>query len=250
MASDLEFATDLALRAAELVGDVSEVHHKSSPTDVATNIDLAIHDFITNEIHQRFPDDVVWSEEGSVRVGRRRWIIDPIDGTANFIRSLWPYAICIGLEIDGDYCTGVVYDVVHREMYAASVSGPATAPVSSRRLRESFIGVSGTNRPVELQERLRIVNALAPVCDSVRDMGSTAMQICLVAGGRLDAHVVTNVNEWDVAAAFVVARQAGCAVEGFEAGTPGTHKRAIVGPPELVKQIRNVLAGLPEALHP
>lgn len=221
---------------------------KSSATDVATATDKAIERVIVDTIRASYPDDGIAGEEGSALVGTtgRRWIIDPLDGTANFVRGLWPSVISIAVEVDGVLHTGVVFDPAGGDMFSAATG--AGASLNGNRLwrrdevvvlERAFIGISGSNRPPARQFRAELAGRLALVADSVRDLGSTALQLCAAAAGRLDAHIGIDVELWDMAAGVIVAREAGCVVEGFERGTAAGPREALVAPPSLIDAVRN-----------
>lgn len=244
--SDLETASDLArLGGARLLEDVGRPRHvrsKSLRTDVVTATDRAIQETIVRRIRVMHPDDGILAEEdGETLAGTsgRRWVIDPLDGTSNFVRGLWPAVVSVGLERGGELSAGAVYDPVQDELFAAEIgSGAYCNGIKLDRshdaveLRDAYVGISGAEARGPDTMRVKAFSRFAVEADSVRDLGSTALQLCYVAHGRLDAQLVFAVRPWDAAAGFVIAREAGCVVEG-------DYEKALVAPPRLASIVRS-----------
>ncbi|MEJ7833072.1 MAG: inositol monophosphatase family protein [Nocardioides sp.] len=227
---DLVWIALVAARAAaHLVrerseGTVTVADTKTSDIDVVTEADRAAETLIRDTIRGLRPDDAFLGEEGDDEPGTTgvRWVIDPIDGTVNFLYGLPQYAVSIAAELDGTVVAGVVLDVANRTEYVAR-TGPEGP--SAHRNGES-IGVRG---PAPLAQRLiatgfsydrdvRAVQAAAlarllPRIRDVRRLGSCALDLCLVADGRLDGYVEEGVNLWDHAAAGLIAQAAGARLE-------------------------------------
>ena len=222
-----DLALDAGRAAAELVrerarGDVTVAATKSSDIDVVTEADRASEALIRAHLSAARPDDAFLGEEGDDTAGTSgvRWIVDPIDGTVNFLYGIPQYAVSIAAERDGEVVAGVVIDVQHATEYVghlADDSHPATATRDGRP-----IAVRG---PAPMSERLfatgfsydrrvRVLQAeavtrLLPLVRDIRRLGSCALDLCLVADGRIDAYVEEGVNLWDHAAAGLIARLAG-----------------------------------------
>ena len=222
------------------------VRSKTVPTDVVTEVDARAQAMIVEGITSSFPLDGVLAEEQLSRSGSsgRTWIVDPLDGTANYVRGLWPSAVSIGVECDGELVTGVVYDPRHDEMYCATRDEGAYrngVRLPSRgdaelSLRSSFVAVSGAEVHDEAMVRPHLLEQLARLSDSVRDLGCSALSLCYVADGRFDAHIALGVQRWDVAAGYVIAREAGCDIAPLvEVG----NESAIVAPPSLQRPLRD-----------
>ncbi len=250
----LQFTEAITRRAGPLFLEGLDSEHqittKSSNTDVTTQTDLAIQNLIVNEIQEHFPHDGILAEENLLIEGRnsRRWIIDPLDGTSNFVRGLWPSAISIGLESEGKFVCGVVFDPVHDELFSAAdghgsfVNGKRLDRTDdSVKIDEAFVGISGTSRTKPPEYRADLLGRLVTETDSIRDLGSTALQLCYVANGRYDAHIVLNVSIWDIAAGFVIAKEAGCLVEGFREGSPASAEGALIVVPSLMLSLRSLV---------
>jgi len=222
-----DLALDTARAAAELIRGraeqgVSVADTKSSDVDVVTEADRAAETLIRDRIRATRPDDAFLGEEKDDEPGTSgvRWIIDPIDGTVNFLYGLPQYAVSIAAEVDTEVVAGVVLDVAKRSEYVArpgpegvvalrngrpiEVRGPA--PLSQRLIATGFA----------YRAEMRAVQALAvarllPQIRDIRRLGSCALDLCAVAEGMLDGYVEEGVNLWDHAAAGLIARSAGAA---------------------------------------
>ncbi len=231
---DAGVLADLAIEAARAaaalvreraVGGVSVADTKSSDTDVVTQADRDAEALIRQVIRAARPDDAFLGEEGDDVVGTTgvRWIVDPIDGTVNFLYGLPQYAVCVAAEVDGEVVAGIVLDVVRRVEYVArpdatgatvalrdgeplTVRGPA--PLGQRLIATGF----SYDRDRRALQGAAVTRLLGVVRD-VRRLGSCALDVCHVAEGRLDGYVEEAVNLWDHAAAGLVARAAGARTE-------------------------------------
>ncbi len=220
-----DLALEVARAAAVLIrersaGAVEVAATKTSDVDVVTEADRASERLIRERLRAARPDDALLGEEGDDEPGTSgvRWIIDPIDGTVNFLYGLGGYAVSIAAEVDSVVVAGVVLDVTRGIEYAAhrtargpvatrngrpvSVRGPA--PMSQRLIATGF----SYDREVRRGQAEALVRLLPQVRD-VRRLGSCALDVCLVAAGRLDGYVEEGVNLWDHAAAGLVAEAAG-----------------------------------------
>lgn len=240
-----DLAVEVARAAAALVrqraaAGVSVAATKSSDVDVVTEADRASEELIRSLIGSARPDDAFLGEEGDDVTGTSgvRWVVDPIDGTVNFLYGLPQYAVSIAAEVDGEAVAGIVLDVASGTEYVArpgpgglvalrdgepiSVRGPA--PLSHR-----LIG-TGFSYGTEMRARQGAsVARLLPVVRDIRRFGSCALDLCLVAEGRLDGYLEEGVNHWDHAAGGLVARAAGARTEEL----PGANgKMLLVCAPE------------------
>lgn len=222
-----ELALETARAAAELVrerarGHVTVAATKSSDVDVVTEADRASEALIRAHLAAARPGDGFLGEEGDDVVSSTgvRWIVDPIDGTVNFLYGIPQYAVSIAAEVDGEVVAGVVLDVASGTAYLGHLADgqhPATAtrdgePIAVRgpvpmALRLFATGFSYDRRIRVLQAEA--VTRLLPQVRDVRRLGSCSLDLCLVADGRMDAYVEEGVNLWDHAAAGLIARLAG-----------------------------------------
>jgi myo-inositol-1(or 4)-monophosphatase len=159
-------------------------------------------------------------EEG--RDGMHRWIVDPLDGTSNFLHGFPHWAISIALERKGEITAGVVYDPIKDELFAAEKG--AGAYVNNRRLRvsarrEMIEMLFGTGIPFanssHLPRSLRTLAKLMPQCAGVRRAGAAALDLAYVAAGRLDGYWEAGVQPWDIAAGTLLVREAGGIVRDY-----------------------------------
>jgi myo-inositol-1(or 4)-monophosphatase len=258
----LALAVDVALEAGRLVADgrasaADHVDVKSSPVDVVTAVDTASEELVVTRLLAARPDDGVLGEEGASRQGTSgvRWVIDPIDGTVNFLYGLPPYAVSIAAEVDGVIRAGVVLNVATGELFTA-VSGGGAYLVSPGRADP--VRLTGS-RPVSLEQTLvatgfgyqaeqrrtqgAVVAALLPRVRDIRRYGSSALDLCSVAAGRVDAYYELNLKPWDHAAGALVAAEAGVVVSGL-AGRPFAEPMAVAAAPSIAAAFLDLLTEL------
>ncbi|CAM3740425.1 inositol monophosphatase family protein [Tsukamurella strandjordii] len=228
-----EAAQRVAARRAEVFGanafDASPedaVSTKSTPTDPVTVVDTETERFVRERLTQLRPDDAVLGEEfggAAGEPGAVRWIVDPIDGTVNFLYGIPAYAVSLGAQVDGVSVAGAVADVVHGTVYAASLGGGAReilADGTQRVLRANPITdpalalvATGFGYARERRERQgQVLARLLPQVRDVRRIGSAALDLCMVAAGRADAHYEHGLSPWDWAAGSLIAAEAGATV--------------------------------------
>lgn len=236
----LELALATAREAAALVaagraGAADDVQSKTTTVDVVTAVDKASERLVVDRLLGARPDDGVLGEEGASRDGVSgvRWVVDPIDGTVNFLYGLGSYAVCIAAEVDGVAVVGVVADVPTGEVYAAVRGGGAwverdgvrtplhgSAPAS---LEVTLVGTGfAYDRGIRTWQG-EVLAALLPEVRDVRRWGSAAVEICLAAAGRIDAFYQLDLKPWDHTAACLVAEEAGLEVTvttGHRMGDP------------------------------
>lgn len=170
-----------------------------------------------------FPDDAVIGEEGGGAAAKATWIVDPIDGTANFARGDRNWCISIGLVIDGESQIGVVAAPSLGETYAAlrgrgaTLNGEPIKVSGASDIRRAYIEMGWSTR-VPLDDYLAMVRRAFEAGASVKRSASGALGICHVACGRTDAYAERHINAWDVAAGLVIAHEAGALANNFFAG--------------------------------
>lgn len=224
-ATDLAFATELAVRAGELLvdrlGRSGPVRHKS-PKDVVTEVDHLSEALILDAIRATFPDDGVLAEESGLAAGAsgRVWVVDPLDGTINYANGIPIFCVSIALVVDGVPAVGVVRDPVRGETFAAGARGPATVndmPISaSTKGALSDFVISLTLDGPRLSERLGSIGDAIRVN---RRLGSSALALAYVGAGRFDAFAQTfGLSVWDVAAAGLIAERAGARLSDPDGG--------------------------------
>jgi myo-inositol-1(or 4)-monophosphatase len=196
------------------------VETKSSPTDLVTELDRRAERLIVDLLLDARPHDAVVGEEGGERQGTSavRWVVDPLDGTTNFVYRFPAYAVSIAAEVGGRVVAGAVTDVVHREQFTAIHGGGAHldgVPISTSVATTLGTALVGTGFSYRSEDRRRQAAALPRILPAVRDIrrvGSAALDLCWVACGRLDAFWERGLAPWDRAAGELIAREAGARV--------------------------------------
>jgi myo-inositol-1(or 4)-monophosphatase len=193
---------------------------------MVTDADTACERLIVAGIAAERPDDGVVGEEGANRPARSgvRWVIDPIDGTTNFVYGHHQVSISIAAQLDGETVVGLVDAPLLGERFTATLGGGAW--LGPRRLACSDAGdlgraLVGTGFGYAPERRARQAQVLTTVLPRVRDirrLGSAALDLCWVASGRLDAYYETGLNLWDLAAGALIAREAGACVRPLRPG--------------------------------
>ncbi len=210
------------------------VHTKSSPTDPVTLADTETEHLIRERLAGLRPGDPILGEEGgaSSTGGAVRWVVDPIDGTVNFLYGIPAYAVSVAAQIDGVSVAGAVADVAAGHIYSAATDSGAhviSAGGQRRRLRCSradelpmaLLGTGFSYSPHRRAAQAALLARLLPQVRDVRRLGSAALDLCMVAAGRLDAHYEHGLHEWDWAAGALIAAEAGAVVVFPGAEDPG-----------------------------
>ncbi|MBV1867790.1 MAG: inositol monophosphatase [Marinosulfonomonas sp.] len=191
--------------------------------DFVSKADIAAEAIIKEELVGGRPNYGWFAEESDEIKGKdptRRWIVDPLDGTTNFLHGLPHWAVSIGLEFKGEIVSAVVYDPTRDEMFVAEKGQGAW-------MNESRLRVSGRSKMIEsifatgvpfggrvdLPDTLQDLARLAPTCAGIRRWGSAALDLAYVAAGRYDGYWERNLKAWDIAAGILIAREAGGLVE-------------------------------------
>jgi myo-inositol-1(or 4)-monophosphatase len=222
-------ATSVAREAADLVRahatrGVEVAATKSSEVDVVTAADRAAEELLRSRLRAARPDDAILGEEGEDEAGTSgvRWVLDPIDGTVNFLYGLPQHAVSVAAQVEGpdgwETVAGTVLEVPSGTTWSAHVTddGPVGtrdgAPVGVREPQPLHLMLVATGFSYDRAVRARQAESvlrLLPLVRDVRRLGSCALDLCLLASGHLDAYVEEGVNLWDHAAAGLVARAAG-----------------------------------------
>lgn len=236
------------------------VQSKSTPTDPVTVVDTETERLLRDRLAQLRSGDAILGEEGggptdpaSVRSGAVTWVLDPIDGTVNFVYGIPAYSVSVAAQIDGVSVAGAVADVVGGRLYSAGrgLGAYVTDAEGTRRLRCSAVdelslalvgtgfAYSGRRRAVQAQ----LVSRILPVVRDVRRIGSAALDLCMVAAGRLDAYYEHGLHVWDAAAGALIAAEAGARVVLPEPGDPDADSALVVAAaPAITDELLAVLA--------
>ncbi len=216
----------IAVRAANRAGDFIAkafanrdriISQNKGPNDFVSNIDEQAEYLIIDTIKKSFPDHAIFAEEsGHQGKSDTVWVIDPIDGTTNFLRGIPHFCVSIAVRQKGKTVAAVVYDPLQDEMFsAANGSG---AQLNNTRLRVSSVkklegAVLATGFPFrdgqDLDKYLEYFQALYPHCIDMRRAGSAALDLAYVAAGRLDGFWEFGLSDWDTAAGALIVKEAG-----------------------------------------
>lgn len=251
----LALATDLARRAGALalsMRDGIEVQEtKSTPTDVVTAADTAAEALLVDGIRSARPDDAILGEEGASQDGTSgvRWVVDPVDGTVNYLYGLPQWCVSIGVEVDGTTEVGVVYDATKDELFTAVRGGGAHLDGAalhctdvtelSRTMVATGFGYDVRRRSVQARQLATVL----PLVRDVRRLGSGALDLCGVAAGRVDAYYEQGLYPWDMSAGLLIAGEAG-ARTGDLRGGPATQEMVVACAPAVFAPLVDVLVGL------
>lgn len=220
---------------------------KTSVTDLVTEADFATQDLISNMILDARPQDAFLGEEGSSGPGTSgvRWIVDPIDGTHNYVRGSGPFGVSIGVEIDGELSGGAIYAPLDDELFAAWDGEGATCngkEIHVAALEDPSAAMISFDGPTFEESRagqIAVLSSLVRHNGLFRRIGSSVVSFSWVAAGRLDGYIGIGNNPWDIVAGIVIAREAGAHVESLLiAGQEST----IAGVPEITKQLASELS--------
>ena len=215
-----------------LVRDFGEVENlqvsRKGPGDFVTTADVRTDEKLREALQQARPSFGILSEEGEEIVGEdktRRWIIDPIDGTANFMHGIPMFSISIALEEAGEVTAGLVYAPIPDEMFwaekgqGAFLNDRRLRVASRRHMGDAVIGtgIPHLGRP-DNPGYLAELGAVMAECAGIRRMGSAALDLAYVAAGRFDGFWETGLAPWDIAAGLLLAREAGAMVSRTDGG--------------------------------
>ena len=244
-------ACAIAHEAGRLMRAHYEKREKNSYTlkghqDYLTEADGEVEKLIVRRLGEAFPDDTVFGEEGGGKFSSRAWVIDPIDGTANFARGVPHFCTSIAFVQDGKIAVGAIYNPILDEMFAAQVGCGATLngrPLkvsSTSDIRASTIELGwSTRRPMEdyAAMLIRVVKAGG----GVRRSGSGALGLAYVADGRTDAYVELHINSWDCLAGILLVNEAGGHTNDFLANDGLTKGNPVLGcTPALLEALTKV----------
>ena len=228
-----EAADFVRRRRTEVFGDsrpdagagVRAVRSKSTPTDPVTVVDTETERLLRVRLAELRPGEHILGEEEGGSTGGREgltWVLDPIDGTVNFVYGIEAYAVSVGVQRDGVSQAGAVANVPTGAVYSAALGHGArvqragvTTPLrvgSAVELSMSLLGTGFSYAPEQRIRQAEILTRLLPVVRDVRRMGSCALDLCMVAAGWLDAYYEDGVHVWDWAAGALIAAEAGASL--------------------------------------
>ena len=252
---DVQQLGDLAVSLARGGGELARegrrasfsVSTKSTATDVVTDVDRRVERWLTAAIADARPADGVLGEEGAEATGqsRVRWVLDPIDGTVNFLLGLPQYAVSVAAELDGVIVAGCVHNPETGDTYSAvrgrgaflsrsagdqvQLHGPRQVPVE-----RMVVGTGFSYDAVVRREQAAALARLLPRIGDIRRLGAASLDLCAVALGNLDGYFELGLHEWDYAAGLLVAHEAGCSSSGLRGRAAGTTFAAVCAGPVAV----------------
>jgi myo-inositol-1(or 4)-monophosphatase len=267
----LRLAADTAAEAGRLLaswradGRPEVADTKSSPTDVVTEMDRKSEELITRRIRAARPGDAILAEEGGETAGGGlgegsfaegrgvRWVVDPLDGTVNYLYGLPDWAVSIAVEVDAAVAAGVVEVPVLGETFLARrghgawLRRPGAEAVrlhcnTGVPLDHALIGTGFGYDAGRRKVQGEVVGALLPRVRDIRRRGSAAVDLCMVAAGRIDAFYERGLNYWDYAAGGIIAREAGAVVGGLSG--PESTSMTVAAGPDLYPRLAEFLAVL------
>jgi myo-inositol-1(or 4)-monophosphatase len=256
----LSVAIRAARRAGSIIIDAARdlkrlPSHAKEHGDIVTTTDSEVEDAIVATIRAAFPEHAILGEESGNIAGARegagfKWIIDPIDGTENFVHGYPYYGVSIALAHGSEITHAVVFDPVHDEMFTA-IRGKG-AQLNEAQLRTSSCmalehALVGTVLPApgspKMPVYLPLFNSLVTRCAGIRRAGACALDLAYVAAGRLDGFFVMSLNPWDAAAGALLVREAGGRVGDFAGGGEFLRtNEAIAAGPGVFNALREAIA--------
>lgn len=251
MNADLE----LAERAARAAGVVLMSYYgrppeglasKSSETDLVSDADREAERAVRNLLGAERPDDGLLAEEGSHAPGSsgRRWLVDPLDGTVNFLYGFPAWAVSVALEDAEGVAVGVVYSPVHAETFSAvrgegaRLNGRPLRVRERRALESAMVATGFSYEAARRAEQAEVIRRLLPSARDIRRAGAAALDLAWLAAGRVDAFYERGLQDWDSAAGDLLVREAGGVVAVLDGDPPGFIAAAT---PELLGELAAVV---------
>lgn len=225
-----------------LIRDFGEIEKlqvsKKGPGDFVTNSDKRTEKIIMNELSLARPDYSFLAEESGLsnKSNEFRWIIDPIDGTTNFLHGIPNFAISIGLEKNNEIICGMIFNPITNEMFYAekgkgSYLNNSRIRVSSRKNVDECVILTGgpvlsyKNKEIFFKEYENVTRKVA----ATRKLGSSALDLAYLASGRCDGVFERNLNYWDIAAGIIIVKEAGGTITDFKGGDKYIEERNLLG---------------------
>ncbi len=252
-----EFTVDLVKKAGELLldyrGKLNSVGYKSSRVDLVTDADLASQQYIVSEIKHCYPDHAVLAEEGipEERASDYCWVIDPLDGTTNFVHGLPVFAVSVGLQIAGETQCGAIYNPATRDCYHAVKRGgaccnDASISVSGNKNLIDSILVTGFPyaHDAKFHKSFELFHDFHNRVQGMRRLGAAALDFCFVAQGVMDGFYEFNLKPWDICAGDLILREAGGKTSSWSgADLPFDGSTVLATNGKIHQEMREILGG-------
>jgi len=229
--------------ARYLIRDFGEIENlqvsSKGPGDFVTSADRRAEKTIIDELQKAHPDyGIVTEESGIINKSntKNRWIIDPIDGTMNFLNGIPHFAISIGYEENQEIKCGVIFDPIKNEIFYAEKGNGAYLNNSrirvsnKKKLKDSILVTGGPKNSSEIRNKIfeEFITVSKNVVEPIRKLGSAALDIAYVGCGRFDAYWQRDLNYWDIAAGIIILKEAGGFVDFFESDNKAPLKKNIL----------------------
>ena len=265
--NDTDELLALAVRAARAGGDLIRDERpadlgvaltKSSPTDVVTVMDQACERLLRDLLLGERPADGMLGEEGGGVAGTSglTWVVDPIDGTVNYLYGIAQYAVSIAVvtgdptdDTDHEVLAGCVHNPVSGQTWTATTGGGARLDGRPIRctdgddLAQVLLATGFGYQAARRTQQAAVISALLPRVRDIRRMGSGALDLCLVASGQVDAYLERGLHPWDLAAGGLIAREAGARVSGL-GDAPAGYELVVAAGPRTHARLQAALVGL------
>jgi myo-inositol-1(or 4)-monophosphatase len=236
-----------AAAAVLVTGDGAEVRGvgtKISATDMVSDVDRASEAVVGRSIARRRPDDDILGEEGTAKPGSSgiRWVVDPLDGTTNFLFGIPQWSVSIAAESGDRRLVGVVIDPSRQEVWTAIsghgsfLNGQRCRVQTGRSTLETALVATGFGYRAERRRwQAQVAARVIPAVRDIRRLGSAALDLCWTGGGRFDAYYEWGLNPWDLSAGALVATEAGAVVEVLG------NRLIVAAPPDLFGPLTELL---------
>ena len=240
----INIITKACLKASRsLIRDFGEIENlqvsTKGPGDFVTSADKRTEKIIIDELQKAHSDyGIITEESGSINTGNKnnRWIIDPIDGTTNFLNGIPQFAISIGYEEDSEIKCGVIFDPIKNEMFCAEKGNGAYLNNSrirvsnKKKLKDALLVTGGPRQSSKIKKEIfsEFVEVSNNILSPVRKFGSAALDLAYVACGRFDGYWQRELSYWDVAAGIIILKEAGGFIDFFEQDNEAPLKKNIL----------------------
>jgi myo-inositol-1(or 4)-monophosphatase len=260
LAIAVRIAREAAVTARRMRDEaITDVQTKSTDTDVVTAADRAVERQVVEALRAERPGDGVLGEEygdsAGTATGAVRWILDPIDGTVNYLYGLPQYAVSLAAEVDGVVVAGVVRNAATDDEWTATLGGGAwrgrrrlTGSVRTT-LDQTLLATGFGYDPARRAHQGAVLAGLITRVRDIRRFGAAALDLCMAAEGSVDAYFEKGLNPWDHAAGGLVAVEAGLLVSGLGGAAAGKDM-LVAAPPALFGDLHDVLVELDAAGGP
>ncbi len=256
---------NIAVDAAQAAGQIIIRNHKftdrlaverKSAHDFVSNVDLEAEREIIFRLNKAYPEHAILAEEERNQAETQaefQWLVDPLDGTTNFLFGIPHYAVSIALRQQKRLVLGVIYDPFKQELFTAEtgrgayLDGRRIRARDSESLDDTLLATGFPFRDLSnFSHYLATLKALVPGTAGIRRIGSAALDLAYVAAGRFHGYWEFNLKPWDIAAGIVIAREAGAIVQDIYEGDPLDSGNIIAAPPRMMKAMRERLQEITE----